>query len=108
MSEKLLESLRGVSGRRGFLGRITAGAVGLIVSLMGFTQPVLACCCHLCKPPSSSCPDCFCWWEWTCCETGSSLVRICAECYTQLGLCDATCPGVKCSFTELMSPPTPC
>ncbi len=102
MSQKLSEVI-GRIGRRGFLGKLSAAATALMISLMGSSQSGFAFvrvkCCNLCTQDSGQCGGFLCQWEWTCCYQGQ-LVQ-CVEAYNNPLICGdpppAACESVLCS-----------
>ncbi len=94
------------SGRRGFLGKLTAASVALVTSVLGFARPteaVVGCgCCSLCRSPST-CSACWCTWVWQC-RTGAGRLATCGECFHLNGTCNANCNDtVRCSFCRFES-----
>jgi hypothetical protein len=86
-------------GRRGFMGKLALGAMGLAGALAGLPQvaratgTVTVACCGLCNS-STSCTGTCCW-SWTCCGGAGTNVRVCKECY-RTSSCGPACPS-KCS-----------
>lgn len=111
MSEKLIEKLSSVLGRRSFLGRLSSAAAAAAALALGLSETAqakcgfgyytVACCC-LCKNPQTCNPTgAVCMWPWTC-EYVVSLptncrLYTCKEYYSTAG-CQGDCtPTVFCS-----------
>lgn len=88
-------------GRRGFLRKLTMGAVGLATALVGLGPKsaeaiVQRACCFLCLSPSSCSGACC--WQWSCCyEPDQNRAYFCKECYSSSSFCNGGCTGVVCS-----------
>ena len=114
-TEKLAKHIGRAFDRRGFLGRLGAGAVGVVGGMFGFAHaakaaptdpsggcshnPVLCCClCYNVPVPSTCSGPISCTWTWTCCSNGWEYM--CVEgftdsgCHPPQGECH---PSVECS-----------
>src|SRR6266487_3788996 len=84
--------------RRTILRRIGTGAlatVGMLVGVQGVAQASYRC-CNLCYSASRTCPNCKCYWCWTCCQSHNKYR--CCECHTALSNCGDNCTNVHCSI----------
>jgi hypothetical protein len=88
-------------GRRGFMAKLTMGAMGLATALAGLPQNVeaeaglvAAGCCTLCHS-STSCTG-RCCWSWSCCGASGTMMRVCKECYNTTSCAGDGCPS-RCS-----------
>lgn len=107
-TEELVENLGQKIGRRDFLTKLGAGAVGALMGLMGLPRTVSAQggqykCCNLCQPPSPSwCSGagCDCVWCWVCLHAPLECYR-CCECFQDAQYCGGqSCTSVNCSWIE--------
>jgi len=98
----VMESIAERMGRRGFVAKLSMGAMGLATALAGLPQAALAAdgaptvragCCNLCHSSTAGCTG-RCCWTWACCVVGGHLQR-CKECYSSAS-CSGGCPS-KCS-----------
>lgn len=104
-TEKLVEKFGQQIGRRAFLAKLGASAVGALLGLIGIPETASAThggtcppgtvhykCCCLCHWPSTSCAyGCPSSWCWTCEETTTGYFYRCCECKDQGAPCTGAC-----------------
>lgn len=104
-TDKLIEALGKRIERRTLLGRLGVGAVGVVLGLLGQSQPAAATvpsfCCNLCFSSSSSCSSgcTTCAWCWTCPHTDGFYYQ-CCECHCSNDGCPGGCGNVCCSWSR--------
>jgi hypothetical protein len=105
-TERLVQGLSTRLKRRKFLARTGAGALTVVLGLMGQSTQAAATvhyiCCNLCFYPSSSCGNncTTCAWCWIC-TNDSVHYWACCECHNQNDGCgSAVCDNVYCSYVN--------
>lgn len=113
MPEKIVEKLGEAASRRSFLGKLSAAAAALVMSLLNVRTVhalVPVGCCQLCVDPRTcTYGPCVCEWSWTCVNEEPNLScrrYTCRECYSALPApCNAGCLAVTCSRATYMTVP---
>jgi hypothetical protein len=99
----LVSSIARPLERRKALGRLTLGAFGIAMGLLGLSKEAEAVtykCCQLCYSPSGSCSGCTCTWCWWCYHPPSQGQYQCCECYWSGTFCNGSCNHVYCSYAN--------